>query len=71
MDSSALIKRYHKEKGTNQVDILFDTLMIRKPKCMVTSDKRLLKVSKEEGFEILDTEEVEPGTVRELIGNYT
>lgn len=37
MDSSALIKRYHNEKGTNQVDILFDTLTTRKPRCMVTS----------------------------------
>lgn len=160
MDSSALIKRYHNEKGTNQVDILFDTLVTRKPRCMVTSiwsipetiatlnrkknegkidldrfkellanffheidmieiipvdtekiinsipfimehnlnsadalhlsaikdageiadhfkgrvivvtsDKRLLKVSKEEGFETLNPEEIEPVTVQELIKN--
>ncbi len=37
IDSSALVKRYHREKGTDHVDILFDTLIARKPKCMVTS----------------------------------
>ena len=37
IDSIALLKRYHREKGTEQVDLLFDTLMIRKQKCLVTS----------------------------------
>ena len=37
IDSCALVKRYHKEKGTDQVDVLFDTLIGRKPKCLITS----------------------------------
>ena len=37
IDSCALVKRYHKEKGPEQVDILFDTLIGRKPKCLITS----------------------------------
>lgn len=37
IDSSALLKRYHREKGTEHVDLLFDTLMVREPKCLVTS----------------------------------
>ena len=37
IDSCALVKRYHKEKGTDQIDILFDTLIGKKPKCLITS----------------------------------
>lgn len=37
IDSCALVKRYHKEKDTDQVDVLFDTLIGRKPKCLITS----------------------------------
>lgn len=37
IDACALVKRYHKEKGTDQVDVLFDTLIGRKPKCLITS----------------------------------
>ncbi len=37
IDSSALVKRYHKEKGTDKVDLLFDTLRVREPKCLITS----------------------------------
>ena len=37
IDACALVKRYHKEKGTDRVDVLFDTLIGRKPKCLITS----------------------------------
>ena len=37
IDSCSLVKRYHKEKGTDQVDVLFDKLIGRKPNCLITS----------------------------------
>ena len=35
--SSALVKRYHREKGTDPVDTLIDSLLVRKPTRLITS----------------------------------
>ncbi len=37
VDSSALVKRYHEEKGTNAVDYVFDMLVKEAPKRLLTS----------------------------------
>lgn len=37
IDANALVKRYHREKGTDQIDTLFDTLIERKPKRLISS----------------------------------
>ena len=37
IDSSALVKRYHKEKGTDLVDALLDFLLAKKPVHLITS----------------------------------
>ena len=37
IDSSALVKRYHKEKGTDLVDALLDFLLAKKPTHLITS----------------------------------
>lgn len=37
IDSSALVKRYHREKGTDRIDLLLDSLLKKKPISLITS----------------------------------